>query len=141
MSALSRPPVFPSANHLDTEAETELAHHFFDLRVHAGIMLANAGLAAYCVFRICAPDDPGTPGGAIPDFPVSSFMSLVAVATFSVVALLCVMEACRCVLKARRAAKADRGPHATINQSSTRSAAEFWKQPGFLAGWHTRLPI
>ena len=63
-------------------------------------MLSNAALAAYCIFSICEPDDPAASDELAPAVAQSSFASPVALAVFAVIALLCLLEACRCWLRA-----------------------------------------
>ena len=105
-----------------SEVATELAHHQFDLRVHAMILLFNAALALYCIFSICEPDTPDTSGDRMPGAADGS-ASLWAIAIFAVIALLCVIGGSRCWLRAAHASR-----------PATGRLRPIWRRARFAAG-------
>jgi hypothetical protein len=92
-----------------TDAQTELARHQFDLRVHALVMLASAGLASFTGIRLCDAVDT-TVSVDMTTVPMPfDMMSFCALGVFVGITALCLFEAHRCWRKA-----ALTGVHATI---------------------------
>jgi hypothetical protein len=146
MNAISPRPAIHHELHLDpgpdahSDALTELARHQFDLRVHALVMLASAGLAVFTGARLCDAADTSVSVDAAPVPMPFDILSFCALGVFVGIAALCLFEAHRCWRKA-----AITGLHATIKpkqaaifDDATANRA-IRTEPAAVAGFFSRI--
>lgn len=95
MNAISYPFLvqYEAAADPKSDAGAELAHHAFDLRAHAAIMLFNAALAIYCGARIVGFDNPLGAGTPARIEMAPGALSICAAMIFIGIAGLCVLGA------------------------------------------------
>ncbi len=102
MNAISRQPAIHHESIPDahSDAQTELARHLVDLRVHAVVMLASAGLALFSGIRLCDAVDMSVPVNMASWAMPCNVLSICALSVFVGIAALCLFEAHRCWRKA-----------------------------------------
>jgi hypothetical protein len=89
---------------LHSDARTELARHYLDLRIHALVMLSTAILAGYCGVRILNLDGAMVAGQPVWIANPPDFMSICAATIFLAIGSVCLRQAHRGWRKATIAA-------------------------------------
>jgi hypothetical protein len=112
MNAISRPQTIrrDQSADLHSDATTELARHYIDLRVHAAVMLLSAVLAGYCGVRVLDIGDSTVFGESMQIVTLPDLTSVCALAVFFSIASLCLLEAHRGWRKATMASAANAAP-------------------------------
>lgn len=142
MNAIIRQPTIhydpvPDAH---SDAETELARHLVDLRVHALVMLASAALAAFTGVRLCDAVDTTVSVEMASLAMPCDILSLGALAVFIGIAGLCLFEAHRCWRKATiTSAHAMIKPHKTVILDEIVPASRTASGPESVTGLYSRI--
>ena len=146
-STSSRPDNDRFARHETTpDVNAEIIRHRVDLRIHAAIMIANAALAIYCIYRFCEPENATAADEIAALDPPSGWAMLAIIAVIAIVAALCLIEGGRCLLKssallARRRRSKAAAAVAFAEPAPTRNAPNFLTIPRRLAGWHSPVAL
>ena len=145
MNAISPRPAIHHEIHLDlgpdahSDAQTELARHQFDLRVHALVMLASAGLAVFTGARLCdAVDTPVSVDAAPAPMPLD-ILSFCALAVFIGIGALCLFEAHRCWRKATITGHATIKPKPAAMFDDATANRTVGSEPAAVAGFFSRV--
>jgi len=95
MNAIGHPLVIQRSvrEALHPDARSELAHHYFDLRIHALVMLSTAILAAYCGYRILDGGGAATSDDLANIVMPGDVLSIAGATVFVVISALCLVQA------------------------------------------------